>query len=538
MNWKKIGKGVFKMSIMEIDGFNKNDIMSKLKGMKGCPKILLTITEFVFSPLMDSLMKELDSKYDSKYGRPAYPRRMLLGVVLYCVSQKVDDMAGIARMCRENKFLQVFTCGINHSTSTFKRFLNNGPRLVFKKIFIATLVKLNDSRFLEFCKTFLDSTDAIVNGSKHYKITLDEINALKQLKKWGALHHNTKSSITKTRNILNEKLEVYTDDEEMLKLINLALGRIELYNVRMHKKRKKLESILLERDCKYVCITFPDAVMMKTKKGEFNYGLNLHQLMTEHNIILTGVLMDQPNDHYAIKWLLEDLKETIEILIEMQKEFGQRNNYKELQRRIDQMILIADSGYCSTENLHTLKEEQINHLLMPKAISHQCNNEIREKNQIETSKNDSPTSKKNFKRVKNTYICPFNQKLEYQGSKDINFRKIDTSQIPEYQIKKRYIYECQSCTGCPYIETCKHKRIEERITPLQHDMIEKFTNKRYKKMYQDRFHISEGINGFIKRTNGMFKLISPNKQAADNEMQLRNTVYNLIRTVNLKGTAY
>ena len=57
-------------------------------------------------------------------------------------------------------------------------------------------------------------------------------------------------------------------------------------------------------------------------------------------------------------------------------------------------------------------------------------------------------------------------------------------------------------------------------------------------MYQDRFHISEGINGFIKGTNGMFKLISPNKQAADNEMQLRNTVYNLIRTVNLKGTAY
>ena len=526
------------MSIMEVDGFNKNDIMSKLKDMKGCPKKLLTIVEFMFSSTMSKLVEELDSEFDSRYGRPAYPRQMLLGALMYCFTQKIDDMVGIERMCCENKFLEVFTCNLEPSASTFERLLTNGPKLVFKKIFIATLMELNDLHFLEFGKAFLDSTDAIVNGSKHYKITLSEINALKQLKKWGALHHNTKSSITKTRNILNEKLEVHANDDDMAELINLALGRIELYSVRMYKKRKKLESILLERDCKYVSITFPDAVMMKTKKGEFNYGLNLHQLMTEHKIILTGVLMDQPNDHYTMKWLLEDLKETVEILIEMQEEFGQRNNYMELQRRINQMILIADSGYCSTENLHTLTEEQINHLLMPKVISHQCNNEIREKNNIETSKDESPTSKKNFKRVKNGYICPFNQKLEYQGSKDINFRKMDTSQIPDYQIKKRYIYECQSCTGCPYIETCKHKRIEERITPLQHDMIEKFTNKRYKKMYQDRFHISEGINGFIKRTNGMFKLISPNKKAADNEIQLRNTVYNLIRTVNLKGTAY
>lgn len=66
--------------------------------------------------------------------------------------------------------------------------------------------------------------------------------------------------------ILEDKLEIYAHDEEKLKLINLALKRIEFYNIRMYKKRKEFEEILLERDTKYVCITFPSAVMMQTKK--------------------------------------------------------------------------------------------------------------------------------------------------------------------------------------------------------------------------------------------------------------------------------
>ena len=47
--------------------------------------------------------------------------------------------------------------------------------------------------------------------------------------------------------------------------------------------------------------------------------------MTEHHIILTGILIEQPNDHYAIKELLNDLKEIFDILIELPK----KNSVKE-----------------------------------------------------------------------------------------------------------------------------------------------------------------------------------------------------------------
>jgi len=527
------------MALMNLPNFNKKYIINALEKMDNPPKILLTIVEFIFSPIIQDLISELNSKFDSNRGRRAYPREMILGILLYCFHSNMENLVEIERECCKNRFLRIFTCGLEPKAITFKRFLENSDPLVIKKIFIATLVKLNDLRFLNFSKLFLDGTDALVNGSKHYKITLDEVNALKQLKKWNLLHNNDEKSIARSKKGLNEKLVIYAHDEEKLKLINLALKRIELYNIRMYKKRSKFEKLLLERDTKYVCITFPSAVMMKTKKGEYNFALNLQQWMTDNHIIINGSLIEQPNDHYAIKYLLNDLKETFEILIEMQREFGERRNYKEIQRRIDEMIIIADSGYFSDENLYILKNEGIEHLIMPKSISQQVNNDFRLKNDLDLKLGKNPaTSKKKFRRVKNGYICPFDRFLALKEVKSINFRKRDVSGLPEDLVEKRYIFESVSCCGCPYFETCKFKVIEERISPLKYAMIEKFTDKRSSKLYKQRFPISEGINGFFKSTNGIFKLLSSNKRAADNEIQLRNTVYNLIRTVNLKGTAY
>lgn len=188
-------------------------------------------------------------------------------------------------------------------------------------------MKLNDLRFLNFSKIFIDGTDALVNESKNYKISLDEIKAMELLKKWGLLHNNTKEGIERTRNGLNEKLKVYAYDEEMLKLINIALSRVELYNIRLYKKRNQFKKLLVENNKKFICITTPNSVMMKTNKGIYDFALNLQEMMTENHIVFSGILLEEPNDHHVIKDLLLDLKETFEILVEMQKEFGERRNY-------------------------------------------------------------------------------------------------------------------------------------------------------------------------------------------------------------------
>ena len=61
--------------------------------------------------------------------------------------------------------------------------------------------------------------------------------------------------------------------------------------------------------------------------------------------------------------VLKDIHEIIKVFIEMQKEFGERRNYAEIQRRIREHILIADSGYFSTKNLYHLVVNKINALI-------------------------------------------------------------------------------------------------------------------------------------------------------------------------------
>ncbi|KZX14381.1 hypothetical protein [Methanobrevibacter filiformis] len=52
------------------------------------------------------------------------------------------------------------------------------------KIFLNTLLVLNDHHILKFLHIFIDGTDVLIKGSKHYTITRDELKALKLMKKW------------------------------------------------------------------------------------------------------------------------------------------------------------------------------------------------------------------------------------------------------------------------------------------------------------------------------------------------------------------
>lgn len=83
------------MSVMELEEYKDGSILNKLKQEEDCPKMLLTITKFAFSNMVQNLMHQLDLEFESKCGRPAYPRTLLLIVVLYCFS---IDIANYTKM--------------------------------------------------------------------------------------------------------------------------------------------------------------------------------------------------------------------------------------------------------------------------------------------------------------------------------------------------------------------------------------------------------------------------------------------------------
>ena len=305
------------MSVIELDEYKNGNIINKLKMEENCPKMLLTIVNFAFSDMIQNLMHQLDLEFESKRGRPAYPRTLLLIVVLYCFSINISNYTKMEEECKKNRFLLIVTCGLKPSRNSFANFLNKSDEKVIKKVFIATLVLLNDLRFLDFVKLFVDGTDALVRASRNYKITKKEVKTLIQVKKWNLLHKNTPQSINRTIKGLEEKLEIYKNDEEICKLINLALKRIKLYNTRIYKKISIYNSILEERNVDTISITFPRTCWMKTKRGIYDFAFNLQEIMTENHIILTGMLLTESNDWKTIKFILNDINETIKIFIEL-----------------------------------------------------------------------------------------------------------------------------------------------------------------------------------------------------------------------------
>lgn len=282
--------------------------------------------------------------------------------------------------CKKNKFLLIVTCGLKPSRNSFANFLNKSDAKVIKKVFIATLVLLNNLHFLDFVKLFVDGTDAIVRASRNNKITLKDVERLKLMNEWNLLYNNTPKSINRTINRLEEKLEFYKNDEEMCKTINSTLKRINLYNTNIFGKLDIYSTIINERNIGSVSVSFPEACWMKTKKGIYDFAFNLQEIMTENHLILTGMLLTQSNDWKTIKDVLKNIYETINLFIEMQREFGERRNYSEIRKRIREHILIADSGYFSTENLYHLFINKINALVMPKKLSEDHNNSLRREN--------------------------------------------------------------------------------------------------------------------------------------------------------------
>lgn len=53
---------------------------------------------------------------------------------------------------------------------------------------------------------------------------------------------------------------------------------------------------------------------MKTKRRSYDFDFNLQKIMTENHIILTGMLLSESNDRKTIKYVLNDIYETIKIL--------------------------------------------------------------------------------------------------------------------------------------------------------------------------------------------------------------------------------
>ena len=69
----------------------------------------------------------------------------------------------------------------------------------------------------------------------------------------------------------------------------------------------------------YVPVNFPEGIKIKSKRGKWDVGLNVQELMSSNNIALSSVLLRKPNDFKTLEELSKQFEHNLEILIDLQK---------------------------------------------------------------------------------------------------------------------------------------------------------------------------------------------------------------------------
>ena len=306
------------------------------------------------------IVKELEEDFKDN-GNRHYPRLLLLSIVLYCFKQKDYKYEDIVFDCKSNLFLRIFTRGAEPCESTFRNFLNTPKPDSFRKIFLYTLLRFNEYDLLKFLHYFVDGTDAIIRGSKFYKIYQIELEAMKFMAEHNLLHNSKEKQMKRSLNKLNKLKKQNTDDEEMQKLIGIIIPRIQIYNHRLYKRIDEFEQAIENSNKDFVSITYPNAPLIPTKKGKWEFTKNLQMAVTDNNVIIGSIFTNEPDYSKALEKLLPELKKNFEMLVELQKKYGTRRNYTELENLLKQAMIIWIQVMIPKQTLYSYIKMKLDH---------------------------------------------------------------------------------------------------------------------------------------------------------------------------------
>ncbi len=292
-----------------------------------------------------------------------------------------------------------------------------------------------------------------------------------------------------------------------------------------------------------LCVMFPEARFMKTKRGRFEFALLIQQCMLRKGIVLPRLLESEPNDEKSLSEIILDLKETFRIMEKLQRHYGERSNYKQICDALEVVIMILDSDYFTDDNLEAAYDHNLNVLIMPRLIARRINDKLRGRKFQDVEhlieEGVGKITKRHTDIANKGHVCPFGVHSECCVEKEINseFNRLREGQ-PEVFKEVSYNYEFICPADCPVKDICTINPIEDRHSVLKHNMISKFTNKRYLKIYLERFAANEQIFGYYKGIIEIIKLFGSNQTASQNHLYILNTCRNLKRKVSLKGTVY
>ena len=427
-------------------------------------------------------VSEVENKYRSNPGNPAYSRRMLLRLVIMASIDAVWSSRKIAKLAHENVVYMHLTGNDKPDFRTICNFRKDGKELIeaaFKKT--VSIAKAMGIANLGHIST--DGTKMKANASNCYTLSKEEIEEIKQIiergiaidkeedKLYGDKRGDELPAELDTQEKLREKIkEIEEDSGKKLKsaakkiIEQHALGD-EIDKGVVMKKLDKAEEELTKSGQGAVSITDPESRFMENKKNLIELSYN-PQITVDHDsgIIFANDVTQDCTDHNQLQPQVEMTEENLGELPE-----GTKISY--------------DNGYYSGPNLQYLEEKGLDGYIP----------DSKQAQEMKGKKvKDDPYSKDKFEydEEKDQFICPNGEILTKKGEY-------------VYKGKPQYTYGGANCGECPFQEECAGKGKKRKITSYGYEaerkrMADKMCSEEGKEEYKKRKETVEWPFGNIK----------------------------------------
>lgn len=474
------------------------------------------ICYFIANLVEELDFKDIDEKYKHTKGMAAYPRRMLLRLVLSASADGIFSSRKIARLTEENVVYMYLSGMEKPDFRTICRFkIECAPQI--EEAFKMTVKVAKDLEIVKLNHIAIDGTKIKANASPSNLVNQEEIQTIRRILEKGIETDREEDKIygekrgdeipaeltsrEKVHEIIKKVREENSDAKNEDKIRRSSFRLLEQAVSSPEQKDKVLEQLnkaeeeLKNTQQSTVSLSDPESRWMKNKKNRMEFSYNL-QLAVDHDsgIILASSITTDPTDHHQLIPQIEEIEQTL----------GPLPGHARIS---------ADNGYFTRTNLEYLDENELDGYIPNRKQAHQTKNR---------SKKNKPFSKYNFKHdyPEDHYICPNNHKLPYQKTykyKDVSMRQ----------------YYCSDCLKCPDQEECAGKSRVRIITDygnvLAKRMAMKMETPEGKKEFSKRKETVEWPFGHIKENLKYTEFLSRGIMQTGTEKHLLNASHNLKR---------
>lgn len=456
-------------------------------------------------------LKEIEAKYMDTPGNPAYPRRMLLRLLVQAAVDGVWSSRNITKLVHENVIYMYLAGNEKPDHRTICRFRKENKGVI-EGVFMKTVTIARSAGVLKLGHLSTDGTKMKANASNDYTLSKEEIEAIREIIERGISIDEEEDELygDKRGNELPPELGTQQKIREKLKEIEEASGRRlksaakkiieqhmpgdELQKEQIEEKLKKAEEELKKSGQKAVSLTDPEARFMKNRKERIELSYN-PQITVDHDsgVIVANDVTQDCTDHAQLEPQVNSTLENVGELPEGAK-------------------MSFDNGYFSGANLRYLEEKGLDGYIP----------DSKQAGEMKGNKpKDGQYSKDKFEyeEEKDWFVCP---------DKEILVRKGEY----EYNGKPLYAYYGANCGECPFRSECAGEGKTRVITSDGYEgerrrMVAKMHSDAGKETYKKRKETVEWPFGNIKQNLKFREFLTRGIDKVRVEYNLVCTAHNL-----------